>query len=118
MAKLGTWKRRVAKSRASLNATITEHGGPKAKSLKAPDRPKRSVIYVAVVARQDMSPGLAYLSDRHDDGWYALMGTDKAGLIHDALQKVQEFGADRYEVWVGTLIEKVLLPIHFEVVKL
>jgi hypothetical protein len=94
------------------------HDGPPARSLKAP---KRSVTYVAVVVRIGMSPignsGPAR-SYRDDSGWYALMGIDKAAIIHEALQKVQEFGADRYEVWVGTLTEKVLLPIHFEVVKL
>ncbi len=84
------------------------------------EEPKPKTTYIAVIARADMQPGFAYTysSNRTDGGWYALMGTDKAAIIHEALTKVQEFGAEKYEVWVGTLTEKVVLPIHFEVVKL
>jgi hypothetical protein len=73
------------------------------------------VTYIAVIARSNMLPGYAhsYSSNRPDGGWFALMGTDRDAIIDDALDKVAEFetmNAVQYEVWVGTITDRVKVP--------
>ncbi len=91
------------------------------------ERPKPTII--AVIARANLTPGYAheYTSHRTDGGWYALMGTDREMLIDSALDKAEEFNTSnpyhnpsQYEVWIGTLTEKIVTPPkrEYRVVKL
>lgn len=121
MAKLGT-RKRVSKSRVVVHAGQLRVRNPRNLSEWVP-QPKLGTIYIAVIVRaqaysNEFFSDFFLTSHRTDGGWYALMSMDKDKLIAEALVKRTEFGGDRYEVWVGTLTEKVLIPTNFEVVKL
>jgi len=120
MAKQGI-RKRVTRSRTAANAALLKPSAPVRSKLKL-DQKKLGAIHVAVIARSPRMGDYTYSqllsSNRHDDGWFALMNTDRNALIAEALQKRTEFGAERYEVWIGTLNEKVLIPTNFKVVKL
>lgn len=116
---LGT-RKRVTRSRSAANAALLRPSSDTRRPVlvKAP-------IYVAVIARSlDYATGLdkydlhPFESNRHDDGWYALMGQDRDALIQEALKKRTEFGSNRYEVWVGMLTDRVSIPTNFKLLKL
>lgn len=77
---------------------------------------KRAAVYVAVIVRggfKDYPYASRLESNRHDDGWFALMGEDKDRLVTEALAKARAFGSN-YEVAVGTLDEMVIVPTIFK----
>jgi hypothetical protein len=74
-------------------------------------RTKKVVRYVVVVAADRES-------QRANGTWSAFVGLDRESVVQTAIAARSSYGNRDYELWVGALTEKVIIPTAFKLVKL
>jgi hypothetical protein len=80
-------------------------------------RKSKVALYIAVVVSPDSSPCALMVSRRAPMGdWACFIGQSKEIVIDRALHAVRKWGT--YDIWIGTLTEKVVVPTNFKLVKL
>ncbi len=81
---------------------------------------KKQVIYAAIVVSRVIEPMAIWASNRDNGTWSGVLGTDKEKVVAEALRlKAKwEVSYGPYDVLIGTLNERVLLPTAFKIVEL
>jgi hypothetical protein len=88
----------------------------KKKPVKKVAAAATKVNYVAIVMRQD-DP----ISNRSDGSWACFVDTDRDEAIKKAIEATKRYesrGNGPYDILVGSLTDKVEMPVAYELVKL
>lgn len=80
--------------------------------------PKKKVKYVVVVGADRKSLGTPFGKFGIEADWSCFVGEDKAEVLERALQARAGWGTRDYQLWVGTLTEKVIIPNNWKLVTL
>jgi ribosomal protein L39E len=93
----------------------------KKRAAKAKTKAKKVPLYVAVVVRPNVETSGFYRSSRAQHGDRgSFLGTDREEVLAAALKAKADWEKSYgpYEILIGTLTKRVVLPTNYKVVKL